>query len=246
MQRHRFYAEPSRFDRSTIILDRDESHHLARVLRLSEGARVFVFDGVGNEWEGEIARVGRGEVEINLIRRLDDAVESPLNLTLAQALIKGDKFDWVVQKATELGVTRIVPLITDHGELRLTRDSAGNRRTRWQRIALESTKQCGRRKQVEFSDPIKFEDFCQAEKEKNNLIFSEHGGLTLRDAVSKLESIGELNVSVASEGGWSEREIELSGKSGFIPVHLGSRILRTETAAIAAVTLSQHLFGDIN
>ncbi len=246
MQRHRFYAAPSRFDRSTIILDPDESHHLARVLRLSEGARVFVFDGVGNEWECEIARVGRGEAEIKLIRRLDDLVESHLNLTLAQAMIKGDKFDWVVQKATELGVTRIVPLITDHSDLRLARDSSGHRLARWQRIALESTKQCGRRKQVEFSDPIKFDDFCQSEKERNNLIFSEHGGLKVRDVGSKLGCIGELNMSVASEGGWSEREIELSGRSGFIPVHLGSRILRTETAAIAAVILSQHLFGDIN
>jgi 16S rRNA (uracil1498-N3)-methyltransferase len=245
MQRHRFYATPSQFDRSTITLDSDESHHLSRVLRLGEGARVFVFDGLGNEWECEISRVSRGAVELNLIRRLDDVVESPLNLTLAQALIKGDKFDWVVQKATELGVTRIVPLITDHSDLRSAADSAGRRLERWRRIAHESVKQCGRRRPVEITDRINFEDFCQTEAGKNNLIFSERGGLSLRDVVAKRGSISQLNLFVAPEGGWSDSEIELSGRSGFIPVHLGSRILRTETAAMAAVILSQHLFGDM-
>jgi 16S rRNA (uracil1498-N3)-methyltransferase len=245
MQRHRFYAAPSQFDRSTITLDSDESHHLSRVLRLGEGARVSVFDGLGNEWECEVSRVSRGAVELNLIRQLDDVVESLLNLTLAQALIKGDKFDWVVQKATELGVTRIVPLITDHSELRSAGDSAGRRRARWRRIAHESVKQCGRRKPVEITDMINFEDFCQTEAGKNNLIFSERGGLKLRDVVAKLGSISELSLFVAPEGGWSDSEVQLSEKSGFIPVHLGSRILRTETAAIAAVILSQHLFGDM-
>jgi 16S rRNA (uracil1498-N3)-methyltransferase len=246
MQRHRFYATPSQSDRSSITLDSDESHHLSRVLRLGEGARVFVFDGIGNEWECEVSRVSRGAVELNLIRRLDDVVESPLNLTLAQALIKGDKFDWVVQKATEFGVTRIVPLITDHSEPRSAGDRADRRLERWRRIAHESVKQCGRRKQVEITDPANFADFCQIEAGKSNLIFSERGGLKLRDVVAKLGSISQLGLFVAPEGGWSESEMQLSGKSGFIPVHLGSRILRTETAAIAAVTLSQHLFGDID
>jgi 16S rRNA (uracil1498-N3)-methyltransferase len=243
MQRHRFYATPAQFDRSTITLDSDESHHLSRVLRLGVGARVFVFDGLDNEWECEVARVNRGAVELNLIRRLDDIVESPLNLTLAQALIKCDKFDWVVQKATEFGVMRIVPLITDHSAS--AGEGARRRLERWRRIAHESVKQCGRRRAVEITDLINFEHFCQTEAGKNNLIFSERGGLKLRDVVAKLGCISELSLLVAPEGGWSDSEIQLSGKSGFIPVHLGSRILRTETAAIAAVSLSQHLFGDM-
>jgi 16S rRNA (uracil1498-N3)-methyltransferase len=245
MQRHRFYATPLQFDRYTVTLDSDESHHLSRVLRLSEGARVFVFDGLGNEWECEVSRVSRGAVELNLIGLLDDVVESPLNLILAQALIKGDKFDWVVQKATELGVTRIVPLITDHSDRRSAGDSAGRRLERWRRIAHESVKQCGRRRPVEITDLINFEDFCQTEAGKNNLIFSERGGLKPCDVVAKFGWIRELSLFVAPEGGWSDSEIELSGKSGVIPVHLGPRILRTETAAIAAVILAQHLFGDM-
>jgi RsmE family RNA methyltransferase len=109
MQRHRFYAPLAQFTQYTVTLDSDESHHLSRVLRIGEGAQVFVFDGRGNEWECEVSRLSKTAVELNLIRRLDDVVESALNLTLAQALIKGDKLDWVVQKATELGVTRVAP-----------------------------------------------------------------------------------------------------------------------------------------
>src|SRR5262245_15476107 len=118
MQRHRFYAPRTQFTGAIVRLDEDEAHHLVRVLRLGEGARVLVFDGIGNEWECEVVRAGKREVELNLLRQLNDPVESPLQLTLAQALVKGDKFDWVVQKTTELGITRIVPLLTDYAETR--------------------------------------------------------------------------------------------------------------------------------
>src|SRR5262245_834147 len=94
MQRHRFYAPHSRFTESSVTLDAEESHHLTRALRLGEGARVFIFDGEGAEYESEVARVAKREVELNLLRRLDDVVEFPLRMALAQALTKGDKFDW--------------------------------------------------------------------------------------------------------------------------------------------------------
>jgi 16S rRNA (uracil1498-N3)-methyltransferase len=246
MQRHRFYAPPPvQFtNSSSITLDSDEAHHLSRVLRLSEGAHVFVFDGLGNEWECEVRRLSKSSVELNPIREIAGAIESPLHLTLAQSLIKGDKFDWVVQKATELGVTRIVPLITDHSELRAA-DRSGQRLERWRRISNESLKQCGRRTLVEIAEPVDFEDFCRAAAGKNNLIFSERGGLSLRELGMKFVSVSEHSLLVAAEGGWSESELSRAEKSGFLPVHLGPRILRAETAAIAAIALTQHLFGDI-
>src|SRR5262249_39191531 len=131
MQRHRFYAPPAQITDSGVTLDAEESHHLTRVLRLGEGARAFVFDGEGAEYECEVARVAKREVELSLLRRLDDVVESPLRLTLGQALIKGDKFDWVIQKSTELGVTRIAPLITEHGDIKRAEERAGQRMQRW-------------------------------------------------------------------------------------------------------------------
>jgi len=245
MQRHRFYASPTRFTTTTVSLDADEAHHLSRALRLGEGDRVFVFDGEGLEWECEIARIGKREVELNLLRQLTDVVESPLDLTLAQALVKGDKFDWIAQKATELGVTRIVPLGAEHNDVRWAEGRAGQKLQRWRRVSLEALKQCGRRRLVEIREPVSFEDFCESAGQSPCLIFSELGGHSLREVSAKLSNVTQLNVCVAPEGGWSERELQKAEANSFIAVHLGSRILRTETAAIAAVTLAQHLFGDL-
>ncbi|HKQ75481.1 MAG TPA: 16S rRNA (uracil(1498)-N(3))-methyltransferase [Blastocatellia bacterium] len=245
MQRHRFYASPSSFSESSVTLDAEESHHLTRVLRLGEGARVFIFDGEGAEYECEVARVAKREVELNLLRRLDDVVESPLQTTLAQALIKGDKFDWVIQKATELGVTRIVPLVTDHCDIKRAEERAEQRLQRRRRISLEALKQCGRRRLVEICEPAPFDDFCDSADHSVRLIFSECGGESLGEVSAKLQDVKQLSLWVASEGGWSERELLKAESSGFTPVNLGSRILRTETAAIVAVTLAQHLFGDL-
>jgi 16S rRNA (uracil1498-N3)-methyltransferase len=245
MQRHRFYAAPSSFAETSVRLDADEAHHLTRVLRLGSGARVFVFDGEGGEYECEVARVAKHEAELNLLRRLDDAVESPLRLTLAQALIKGDKFDWVIQKATELGVTRIIPLVTDHSDLKRAEERAGQRLQRWRRISLEALKQCGRRRLVEICEPAPFDDFCGSTTGGERLIFSEHGGESLAEVSAKLRGVNQLNICVASEGGWSEPELRKAASCGFTPVSLGIRTLRTETAAIVAVALAQHIFGDM-
>lgn len=245
MQRHRFYVAPAQIGNPGVTLDAEESHHLTRVLRLGEGARVFVFDGEGSEWECEIARVAKREVELKVLSQLNGVVESPLRLTLAQALIKGDKFDWVVQKATELGVTRIVPLLTEHCDVRRTEGRAEQRVQRWRRISLEALKQCGRRRLVEISEPAPFEDFCESAATDARLIFSERGGQTLREISAEAPNVNQISLCVASEGGWSERELQKAEASDFIAASLGSRILRTETAAIVAVTLAQHLFGDL-
>jgi 16S rRNA (uracil1498-N3)-methyltransferase len=245
MQRHRFYAAPSSFTESSVMLDAEETRHLTQVLRLGEGARVFVFNGEGAEYECEVARAGKREVELNLARRLDDVVESPLRMTLAQALIKGDKFDWVIQKATELGVTRIVPLVTDHNDIKRAEERAEQRLQRWRRISLEALKQCGRRRLVEICEPAPFDDFCESAAPGARLIFSERGGESLRGVSVKLQDVNQLSLCVAAEGGWSERELRRAESGGFTPVSLGSRVLRTETAAIVAVTLAQHLFGDL-
>lgn len=240
MQRHRFFAPPSRIFDSSILLDAEESHHLSRVLRLLPGATVFVFDGNGIEYECEVTRVHKDAAELNVIARLSNEVESPLQLTLGQALIKGDKFDWVVQKATELGVTRIVPLITEHSEFRKA-ENRDTRLQRWRRIALEATKQCGRRKLIELAEVQEFVNFCMAEANHACFIFSERSGKRLAENAST----NAVSLAIGPEGGWSEDELNLAESHGFLSVHLGNRILRTETAAVSAITLTQYLFGDL-
>ena len=240
MQRHRFYALPAQITNSSITLDNDESHHLARVLRLLPGAVVFVFDGTGNEYECKIAQVSKSKTELNVIAQLSNEVESPLQLTLGQALIKSDKFDWVVQKATELGVTRIVPLITEHSEFRKA-DGREQRLQRWRRIALEATKQCGRRKLPEISDVQNFQQFCEQQIAGQRLIFSERGG----SGIASLAAAATISIAIGPEGGWSKAEIDLANAQGFIALSLGNRILRTETAALAALALVQYQLGDL-
>lgn len=252
MQRHRFYAPPAQINTMHISLAGDEAHHLARVLRLPIGAQVFVFDGCGHEYACEISQVGKRHAELTITEQLTNAVESPLRLTLAVALLKGDKFDWVVQKATELGVTRIVPLLTEHSDIRHppARDAARaeTKLQRWQRIALEALKQCGRRQLVEFAEPVSWSKFCQVETMADLLFFSERGGR--RFAAYGHEQSGcpqpkELILAVGPEGGWSETEAGLAERAGWDFISLGPRILRAETAAITAVMIAQEWFGDL-
>ena len=176
---------------------------------------------------------------------VSSSATSPLRLTLAQALIKGDKFDWVIQKATELGVTRIVPLVTGHSDVKRAEERAGQRLQRWRRISLEALKQCGRRRLVEICEPAPFDDFCGSTARGACLIFSERGGESLAEVSAKLRDVNQLSLCVASEGGWSDHELLKAASCDFTPVSLGTRTLRTETAAIVAVALAQHIFGDM-
>jgi 16S rRNA (uracil1498-N3)-methyltransferase len=246
MQRHRFYAAPDRFSGSCVQLDVDQATHLWRVLRLREGASVFVFNGLGEEWECQVKSGGKETAELEIIQPVTTIVESSLQITLAQALIKNDRFDWVVQKTTELGVTRIVPLITINNSVRNAEDRAEKQLQRWHRISLEALKQCGRRKLVEIIEPISLVNFSEnRDGESISLLFSERGGRRLSEIGENLQPRGKIDLLIAPEGGWSDQELRTAEAFHFIPVNLGARILRSETAAIVAVSLIQYLFGDL-
>ena len=252
MQVHRFFASPEVIDNGTIRLAAEESHHLARVLRLREGEMVSAFDGLGTEWECEIAAIHKSECRLSILKKLETVVESPLRLTLAQALVKGEKFDLVVQKATELGVSRILPVITEHCEIRKNEERNEQRLQRWQRISLGAIKQSGRRRLVEIAQPVKFQQFCRNLQGEPALIFSEKTGSEKTGSEKVARGLpplaaqdSGLTVVIGPEGGWSDAELDLAISSGLIPVHLGPRILRTETAAITAVTLAQYHYGDL-
>lgn len=241
MTRRRFFAPPSAFNftKRTITLTADEARHLREVLRLKPGDEVSVFDGVGKEFRARVAQARRDSAELDLDEELEPArPESPLKITLAVALLKGEKFDLVVQKATELGVYKIVPLMTRFADIKLRDESdASKRLARWQRIALEAAKQSGRALVPEVSLPVLFE----AVLKNSCLLFSEKGGQGLtRIATDSVTAI------VGSEGGWSEEELDIARAAGAQIVTLGGRILRAETAAITATALLQHRFGDLN
>ncbi len=241
MQRHRFYAPPTQRNDSQILLNEDEAHHLTRVLRLQQGATVYAFDGAGIEYECRVAQADKRTVTLEIQHQLTDAVDSPLRLTLAQALVKGDKFDWIVQKATELGVTCIVPLITDNSDIRKAEERAEQKLARWRRIALEAVKQCGRRTLVEIVEPQGFAEFCANDQSELRWLLAERNGQPMPTLAATVNS---LSVAIGPEGGWSDAELALAHEYQFNALQLGRRILRTETAALVALTLAQAHCGD--
>lgn len=257
--RRRFFAPASQFsqDKTSVTLDREESAHLTRVLRLRTDDAAFVFDGEGNEYECRVGDTAdkRGEsVVLAVVNQVaPSSHESKLTLTLAVALLKGEKFDLVVQKATELGVTRIVPLQTKRADVRLRdeRDTA-KRGERWHRIALEAAKQSGRARVPEIIAPVEFERFiaesANHQDHELRVLFAERNGKSLHEILSSTnnEMPQSVTAMVGAEGGWETEEIGSAREHDWQIVTLGGRILRAETAAICFVALLQHRFGDLN
>lgn len=264
MQRRRFYAAPETISGSLINLACDESHHLARVLRLHANDEAFAFDGRGREYRCRVAKPDARHAQLEIITALADRVESPLDLTLAQALVKGEKFDLIVQKAAELGVRRIIPLVTENADLRLSDERAEKRMERWRRIALEALKQSGGRRLVDIQPPAALADYLgsitlgessTAEASRTFadrpappvlLVFSERGGTSIDTALGNTDHTRPVVACVGPEGGWDAIELEGFESRGARPVTLGPRILRAETAAVVAMTLLQHRLGDLS
>ena len=241
MTRRRFHAPPGAFTDQTVTLAADEARHLRDVLRLKSGDEVYVFDGLGHEFRCMVSNTRRDSAELRIETEVEPAKpESHLQLNLCVALLKGEKFDLVVQKATELGVTRLLPLITRYADIHLRDQSDATKRVaRWQRIALEAAKQSGRAFVPEISLPVAFEAALNVEGTR--VMFSERGG----EALESLTGTSSITALVGSEGGWADEEIEAARARDFHIVTLGGRILRAETAAIAVTVLIQHRFGDL-
>ncbi|HLE63636.1 MAG TPA: 16S rRNA (uracil(1498)-N(3))-methyltransferase [Pyrinomonadaceae bacterium] len=252
MTRRRFYAPPGSFEAShnAVTLSTDEARHLRDVLRLSPEEHAFVFDGQGHEYECVISEVRRDFARLSIVSEVSPTrPESPLNLTLAVALLKGEKFDLVVQKSTELGVVAIVPVITKLADVRLRDPSETQKRvTRWQRIALEAAKQSGRALVPQVAAPSNFANLLETRQSNHEtcLMFSERLGKSLWDAIGEDAETKSVTALVGSEGGWSDEEISLASKWDWKVVTLGGRILRAETAAITICALLEHRFGDLN
>jgi 16S rRNA (uracil1498-N3)-methyltransferase len=253
MTRRRFFAPPDRFapDGSTVMLAADEARHLRDVLRLGRGDEVYVFDGEGREFRCVVEETWRERATLGVSSEVEPArPESSLRLTLAVALLKGEKFDWVVQKATELGAARIIPVVTKLADVRLRDEAdAGRRVTRFLRIALEACKQSGRARLPRIDAPLAFTELVESaasNREEWRGMFAERGGRGLSETVETLAiRPPAVTALVGSEGGWTDEEIAQGHAAGWSIVTLGGRTLRAETAAITITVLLQHLFGDL-
>ncbi|HEV8589044.1 MAG TPA: 16S rRNA (uracil(1498)-N(3))-methyltransferase [Pyrinomonadaceae bacterium] len=250
MTRRRFYAPRIAFaaDNNTVKLGADEARHAHDVLRLGVGDEGYVFDGEGHEYRCVIAEVSSRSATLTVVERVQAASpESPLELTLAVALLKGEKFDLVAQKAAELGVTRLAPLVTARADVRIREPGEARKKAeRWSRIAFESAKQCGRAQLMLVDPPTNLDEFFRSITDVQlKLTYTARDGDPHADLFKMEVKSARVVAMIGSEGGWTDGELLQARANGCRIVTLGGRTLRAETAAIAVATLLQHRFGDL-
>jgi 16S rRNA (uracil1498-N3)-methyltransferase len=222
----------------------DAANHIARVLRLGAGDVLTLFDGGGGEYGALIEEVRRDFVTVRVGQWRAVERESPLALTLAQGVARAERMDWVVQKATELGVRRICPILSERAVVRLDARQSEHKRLHWQAIAVAACEQSGRDRIPAIELPAALGDFLRgADPRSLRVLLSPSAGVRIADLPPPQAG---LIVLIGPEGGLAEAEQGAALAAGFLAVRLGPRVLRTETAALAALTLLQHRFGDVS
>ena len=242
-------------EHTRIALPDAVSHHALRVLRLKEGSPLVLFNGQGGQIAGELDAEGkRGFARLGAHDPRE--AESAGNITLVQGLASGDKMDWIIEKAVELGARRLVPIAARRSVLQLQGDRLQKRMTHWQRIIESASEQCGRNRLMQLDAPVKLADFLAAEathtavnaQDRTRLTLLCHPGASysLTDALKAaglIEKPGNVTLLVGPEGGWSDEELAAAQAHALTPVAFGSRVLRTETAGSALIAAISALCG---
>jgi 16S rRNA (uracil1498-N3)-methyltransferase len=218
----------------------EAAQHVSKALRLKAGDGLIVFDGRGGEYEASIQRVDRGSVDVKLGAFRDVERETALQVGLVQGLPEADKMDWIIQKSVELGVAWIQPVMCDRSVVRLSGERAARREAHWQRVVVAACEQSGRNRIPEVRPTLDFRSWIASPSEVPRWLLVP-GAAALGTRASPP---ARLELVVGPEGGLSERELDLASSRGFEPVGLGPRVLRTETAPIAALAALHALWGD--
>lgn len=249
----RLFLPPEKLLPEQITITGDQARYLSLVLRVKPGDHLTIFDGLGFKYSCRIFQCRKREVIAEKIKKEPYSAESPVSITLGQGIAKGDKMDFIIQKTTELGVKRIVPLITERCQVRYA-----DKVERWGKIALAASQQSGRDKIPEIIEPTSFADFFYeqnldfpslergGEGGYSGIIFSEvYKERNLKRILRTLKETKQIILFIGPEGGFSDKEVTVAVKHGFIEASLGPRILRTETAPIAAISIVQYELGDV-
>lgn len=216
--------------------------HVAVVLRMQPGQRITLFSGDNREFDCLIEDVRKKQVVVRVTAVKDQDRESPLSIHLAQAISKGESMEWVMQKSVELGVSSITPLITDFCAVKLDKDRIAKKLHQWQHIVISACEQSGRNVIPRVQDPVYFDDYVKKAKETVKLILHPYGQKRWKDYSLQGK---DLSLVIGPEGGLSEEEVKFACQHDFLPLSLGPRILRAETATIAALSVLQALNGDL-
>lgn len=226
-----------------VALSETATGHLVRVLRLGIGDPVVLFNGDGHDFAARLVSLGKRGAEAEVLDARPVANESPLRITLVQGIARGEKMDWVLQKATELGVAAITPARTERTEVKLDAERAAKRLAHWHGILVAACEQSGRARLPRLSEPAALADCLSAETAAVKLVLDPAATLGLHDL--SLPAAAEVALLVGPEGGLSERDLATARAAGFQGLRLGPRILRTETAGLAAITALQAIYGDL-
>ena len=213
-----------------IILEKSSTHHLLKVLRKKEGDEIILFDGKGNSCLGVISSLNKSQLELEIIELFDKTLRSGIKISLGQSLIKSDPLNFIIQKATELGVASFYPLITDRSVIKLKMTK--NRALKWSLIARGACEQCGENWLPIIESPMKLNKWAEGEKSKIKIVLYPHAN----NKISDLDYKDSVSLAIGPEGDFTEYEVDSLIEKGFIPVTIGQRILRAETAAISAIS----------
>ena len=243
----RFFIHPEALNQKTGLISGSDAKHISKVLRIKESGRLFLFDGKGFDYEAEIVRVSSEKVQVNILKKFPSKSEPVVHITVAQALLKDRKMDDIIRQITELGIFRWIPFPAHRSVSRLHSRRLSSRMERWERIAKESLKQCGRNKTPAIISADSFEAMLSlSENSDIKIIFWENETAALTDFMALDEkSMQNIFMGIGPEGGFTDEEIEKATACGFKTLSLGPRILKSDTATVSACTLMQYLYGDL-
>ena len=236
----RIFTEQNLLSGDRVQLEETASHHLSKVLRMQPGRELILFNGAGGEFAATIHEVTKKHVWVSIAEHSVDNRESPLELELAIGISRGERFEWVLQKATELGVSKITPLITERTEVKVTGDRQEKMHERWQQIIISACEQCQRNLLPQLAAPVQISDWLPQVQAALRFVLHHRDSQRL-PADKTPQSVALL---IGPEGGLSDREIAHALEQDFNALTLGPRVLRTETAPVAAISLVQYLWGD--
>lgn len=236
----RIYTVQTLGEGADFQLEAGPAAHIARVLRMDEGDPLVLFDGRGGEYTATVMQLGRHSVTVRTQARREGLPESPLHIHLGIAVSRGERMDWVVQKATELGVATISPLLSERTGVKLNAQRAEKKQRHWQQVAVSACEQCGRCTLPGIQAPATLPAWLNAADAPCRLLLHPDAG-----RVAQGDSPGRVALLVGPEGGFSQAEVDLALAAGFSGLQLGPRILRTETAPLAAIAVLQARWGDL-
>ena len=245
MTSNRFSVKKTNIQSSSVILDGEEHRHLSKAARIKPRQRVWLFDEEGRSYLAEVARIERDRTRLTILER-EDAQEPRLHITLGQSLIKAKKMNSIIQKATELGVSAIVPVITSRTIIRIE-EKEERKLERWKKIIREAAKQSHVSFLPSIMYPVRLDKLIRERNEEKKLLLSENQGKPLKDILIPGSRKGEYPSSVlllvGPEGGWTDEEEKFILDHGYEAVSLGSQILRTETAALSSLAMIAHFWN---